>query len=832
MDLTLELELGDGDGGASRGLAPTDIAWAGSHTVAEDAALGTVVGGALSAVDPEAGVVTFTIPDATSLFAVSGTSVIVAGVLDYETLTSHNVTIRATDDKGNTYDEVFAITVSDVAEGAPEDPPPDDDPIVDDEDNFDILPHTIDVSGSVKFAGKKKNNGLSAKFMHDFSAEIGPLVAGQEYIFSFTADFSLMQDEGAQTSVGLMLKTGNDFYSIGVKGDGGASGLDAYTVSDGANKWNETTGFTITNEGDVAHGTQWADIWIKIIVSEDGTALTLQTGTDIDTWSDDVVEASMGPFDDVGDITQWGIGGIFDSEDAGPYSIEVTYWEIVPVGEVDSLWGNVVFLTNADGVDESTAPLPDLTGNHLMTITGTTKLDSTHVKYGTTALYAANSVTTVSVPSSTDFNFGSGPFCIEYSFYQSDRTNFSNYDAVQRFDSGQWMMLIRHNGNGWISFYYSLTGGDLVELQFANAVGTANAWHDYCFERDASNNLRCWRDGVFIAKQTFNITFHTSTSTFKLCHAPASQMAWMDEIRVTKGAFRYGSDANYTPRTSPFPYPNGGLLDGIVGVTGAWSMSRALFEVYDGAFYTTATGVNSWIDQTGGLKPLLQSTAANQPAVTTAGPNSRACANLDGTNDSLRSSGAAGQQLGSFIVAATGWMVISCIADVIDANNATVYSNEALLGDSGGFFGLFTKTGDAVHAYSYDGTVDSVSATVVEGTPYVIEWRHEGGVLYCRINNGTEVSVASGNITGLTSPLCVGSTAVSPTGPTEFDGKIFELVTFNTIPTLAQREAIVADMMAWIGAVAMTRQFMTSGGLIDSSAEREWMSSSQMINEV
>lgn len=311
-------------------VAPTDIAWAGSHSVAEDAALGTQVGGILTAVDPEAGSVTFSIPDATSKFAIGagGNVIIVAGVLDFETATSHSVTVRATDDNGATYDENFTVTVTDVSEDAPQDPPPDDDPVVDDEDHFDVLPHSITVDGSVKFAGKKKANGLSAKFMHDFSGEIGPLQAGHEYIFEFTADFSLMSQQGALTAVGLMLKAGNDFYSIGVKGDGGATNLKAYTV-DGTNKWNQTSGYTLTDEGTAAHGTQWGPIWLKATVSADGTTVTFATGTDIDTWDDDVVDATLGPFGDVGDVTQWGIGGIFDSTDSGPYSIDVTYWEIV-----------------------------------------------------------------------------------------------------------------------------------------------------------------------------------------------------------------------------------------------------------------------------------------------------------------------------------------------------------------------------------------------------------------------------------------------------------------------------------------------------------------------
>lgn len=86
----LSLGLGLTPSGASN-RAPPDILWAGSHVVDEDVALGTQVGGALSATDPEGDPVTFSlVDDADGRFAIGedGTSIIVTGVLDYETALS------------------------------------------------------------------------------------------------------------------------------------------------------------------------------------------------------------------------------------------------------------------------------------------------------------------------------------------------------------------------------------------------------------------------------------------------------------------------------------------------------------------------------------------------------------------------------------------------------------------------------------------------------------------------------------------------------------------------------------------------------------------------
>ena len=63
--------------------------------------------------------VTYTLDDdAGGLFAIDANTgiVTVAGGLDYETATSHNITIRATSDDGSFATEIFSIGVTDVNE--------------------------------------------------------------------------------------------------------------------------------------------------------------------------------------------------------------------------------------------------------------------------------------------------------------------------------------------------------------------------------------------------------------------------------------------------------------------------------------------------------------------------------------------------------------------------------------------------------------------------------------------------------------------------------------------------------------------------------------------
>jgi hypothetical protein len=96
------------------------ITWASGFEdgeVAEDTATTTTLG-TLAATDPDGDSITFAIhSDADSKFSLTGASLKLANALDYETTTSHEVTIRASDPSGAYVERVFTVTVTDVAEG-------------------------------------------------------------------------------------------------------------------------------------------------------------------------------------------------------------------------------------------------------------------------------------------------------------------------------------------------------------------------------------------------------------------------------------------------------------------------------------------------------------------------------------------------------------------------------------------------------------------------------------------------------------------------------------------------------------------------------------------
>lgn len=90
--------------------------------VAENAAMGTVVG-RFSATDPDGDVLTYELAqDADGVFALNGAELVLAKPLDYEARAQHSVTVRVSDPHGGVTTRAFAIDVTDVDETVP--PPP------------------------------------------------------------------------------------------------------------------------------------------------------------------------------------------------------------------------------------------------------------------------------------------------------------------------------------------------------------------------------------------------------------------------------------------------------------------------------------------------------------------------------------------------------------------------------------------------------------------------------------------------------------------------------------------------------------------------------------
>lgn len=304
---------------------PTDITWGGDHDVDEDSALGTLIGSPLTATAEGDDPITFTIPDETSKFLIIGSSVAVGGVLDYETLTEHTITIRATNASGF-FEKDFLVTINDVVEEQdPGEEEPEEEIIVEvvDDGGFAVPPVVTNVDGGVKIHGKK-NNSSSAKLIVD----LGVPTMYTEYIIHYTTDFSLLGNDGHEALVGFGARNGNDFHIYGLRGDGSPTAVDVYEVSGTPpNGWTQTSGFTEQNGGAAAHGTQ-AGAWQRVIVNANGD-ISFYTSPDGTTWVEEVATEDATPITNIiSGATQFGIAVVLQADDNGPFSVFIDHLEI------------------------------------------------------------------------------------------------------------------------------------------------------------------------------------------------------------------------------------------------------------------------------------------------------------------------------------------------------------------------------------------------------------------------------------------------------------------------------------------------------------------------
>jgi len=146
-------------------------------------------------------------------------------------------------------------------------------------------------------------------------------------------------------------------------------------------------------------------------------------------------------------------------------------------------------------------------------------------------------------------------------------------------------------------------------------------------------------------------------------------------------------------------------------------MSRNLLSSFSSSKFTIATGVSNWADQSGNSRDFVQATTGDQPASTTAGPNSIASLGFDGVNDEMRQPTA----FSNFISNSAGYIIATIYIDSFVTDQALSYNNSAVFLDTGKFAGLTVRSGNILYAYNWDGNEDKAQGTTNATTAYVVE---------------------------------------------------------------------------------------------------------------
>jgi hypothetical protein len=229
------------------------------------------------------------------------------------------------------------------------------------------------------------------------------------------------------------------------------------------------------------------------------------------------------------------------------------YWYGAAGSATDPNFASVVLLCHFDGADGATNCV-DSTGRHTVTGNSNSKLSTAEKKFGTASL-AQSLTNSVNSADSADWSLGAGQFTVECWGRRSGAltTNLSVL-VCQWGTAGNHSWILFLSSTDGLAFGYSTTGSNIVVINNPSYSMPTNQWVHYAADRDASNVIRVYADGVVVGSATAAVTFKDSTLQLMIGNDAGITRQWsgnIDDLRITKGVARYAGA--FTPPTAPFP---------------------------------------------------------------------------------------------------------------------------------------------------------------------------------------------------------------------------------------------------------------------------------------
>jgi hypothetical protein len=233
----------------------------------------------------------------------------------------------------------------------------------------------------------------------------------------------------------------------------------------------------------------------------------------------------------------------------------------------DPDYASVSLLLPMDGTNGSTTFVDRSPTPKTVTAVGNAQISTAQSQFGGASGYFDGDGDWLTVPHSSDFDFGSGNFTVELWAYQTAYQGFYNTLIARWGSPNIWILYV---SGGAVSFLPSAngTGND----GFGMGVGgfTLNTWHHIAVVRSGSQ-ITVYRDGIGGTPGSFPGSLFTASSALVIgtnLGGPTGRSAqgYIDDVRITKGVARY--TANFTPPTrSGFSAP--GLPVGAYEITTA-----------------------------------------------------------------------------------------------------------------------------------------------------------------------------------------------------------------------------------------------------------------------
>lgn len=210
------------------------------------------------------------------------------------------------------------------------------------------------------------------------------------------------------------------------------------------------------------------------------------------------------------------------------------------VAEYDPYWSNVVLAMHMDDVG-----LTDVKG-HAVTLNGNASRSAAQSKFGGYSAYLDGTGDYITVPSGSDFAFGTGDFTVEFWFMQTVAGNPFLIDCRPT-SSTNGAYVTTYINAGTVVFFTN------AAARITSSAITTGAWYHVAVCRSGTST-RLFLNGTQ--------TGSTYTDPTNYIASPVNIGAsgnglfpltgYFDDIRITKGVARY--TANFTPPTSAFPH--------------------------------------------------------------------------------------------------------------------------------------------------------------------------------------------------------------------------------------------------------------------------------------
>jgi hypothetical protein len=223
----------------------------------------------------------------------------------------------------------------------------------------------------------------------------------------------------------------------------------------------------------------------------------------------------------------------------------IVYMDSGIVTPTDPFFSSVVALLHMNGADGSTT-FTDVTGK-TWTALNNAQIDTAQSKFGGASGLFDGGDDSVRQAGSTDFNYGTGDFTIEFFIRFAVSTRQYVYDAVFLNESA----IIITPSSGLVEVY----GPSSHVINGGSTAFSTNTWYHIALTR-SGNNWTFWRDGTSYRTATDSRSWGSVTSAgITLGGGSAGGSVelngHMDEVRITRGVCRY--TAPFTPPTEEFP---------------------------------------------------------------------------------------------------------------------------------------------------------------------------------------------------------------------------------------------------------------------------------------